>query len=97
MKRYLDICSEKEKEECDKCCPAIEADKVVPLCYVPSDKKEQTGIERALEIREELFDIANSYAGDRTGHVAMMLHQACNHILYAEDELKDVEKNERIL
>lgn len=41
-------------------------------------------IERAMELRKELFDLANSFAGDETGHVAVLLHGACNHILWAK-------------
>lgn len=42
---------------------------------------------RALQIKSELFDIANSFAGEKTGLVAMCLHQACNRIVQAEEEL----------
>lgn len=47
-----------------------------------------TKIERMMEIHKELFDIANSYAGDKTGVVAVKLHEACNSILEANDILK---------
>ena len=50
-----------------------------------------TKIERAREIYEELFDLANSCAGDETGHVAIKLHEACNSILEANDLLKAVD------
>ena len=41
------------------------------------------GIERAMELREELFKIANSFGGDTTGVVAVILHGACNSIVKA--------------
>jgi hypothetical protein len=40
-------------------------------------------LERIMEIRNELFDIANSYAGDETGVIASELHRSCNCILRA--------------
>ena len=49
---------------------------------------EKAGIERALEIRTELFDIANSYAGKEHGHAAGILHEACNCILRADRAIK---------
>jgi hypothetical protein len=33
---------------------------------------------RIKEIRDELFDMANSFAGDKTGTVAVELHSVCN-------------------
>lgn len=30
------------------------------------------------KIRSDLFRIANSYAGDETGHITVRLHYACN-------------------
>jgi len=44
-------------------------------------------IQRILEIRKELFDIANSYAGDETGTAAIYLHESCNCILSAHEYL----------
>ena len=43
------------------------------------------GIERALELRKELFGIANSFGGDETGMIAVTLHWGCNKILEAAD------------
>ena len=40
-------------------------------------------IQRILEIRKELFDIANSYSGYETGTAAIYLHESCNCILFA--------------
>ena len=37
-------------------------------------------VERLTELRNEIFDIANSYAGDKTGTVAGTLHGAANKI-----------------
>jgi hypothetical protein len=37
----------------------------------------------ALELRNRLFDLANSFAGDETGHIACLLHESCNCILQA--------------
>lgn len=33
---------------------------------------------RAEQLRDELFDLANSFAGDAFGIVAVQLHAACN-------------------
>lgn len=49
---------------------------------------KQKPIDRALELRTELYNIANSYAGDETGDVAVMLHEACNCILRARNLLR---------
>ena len=38
-------------------------------------------------IHSELFDIANSYAGDKTGNVAVALHVAASLINIAKQEL----------
>lgn len=39
---------------------------------------------RIRSLRSELFDLANSYSGDVTGHnVAVPLHEACNCLLDA--------------
>jgi len=38
-------------------------------------------IQRLQELRSELFDIANSLAGDKTGTVACELHESANCIL----------------
>ena len=48
-------------------------------------------IKRAMELRSELFDIANSFSGKKTGYIAVILHQACNKILEAVEKLKDKE------
>jgi len=50
------------------------------------------GVERAMELRKEIFDIANSYAGDETGDIAVMLHQSCNCILSARQMLKEYQR-----
>ena len=44
-------------------------------------------LKRAFELRCELFDIANSLAGEKTGDAAVLLHKAANHILYANNVL----------
>jgi hypothetical protein len=44
-----------------------------------------------MELREELFDLANSFAGDVTGEVAVQLHTACNYIVWAENTLDDID------
>jgi hypothetical protein len=38
----------------------------------------QKNMTRALELRKEIFDLANSFGGDETGHVAVMLHESAN-------------------
>lgn len=51
-------------------------------------------IERALELREQLFHLANSFSGEdldeltgrETGEVAGFIHGACNQLLKAEQE-----------
>jgi hypothetical protein len=48
---------------------------------------EQDRMNQALALRSVLFDIANSFGGDKTGHVAIDLHSACNYILYAYQDL----------
>jgi hypothetical protein len=50
------------------------------------------GVERAMELRKEIFDIANSYAGDETGDIAVMLHQSCNCILNARQMLEEYQR-----
>jgi len=47
-------------------------------------KTEQERIDRAMELRDELFDLANSFAGDKTGTAAVLLHESCNGILRAK-------------
>ncbi len=53
---------------------------------IMSDKNTEH-MHRAMQLREELFNLANSFAGDEYGHIAGVLHQACNEILYAERDL----------
>lgn len=45
------------------------------------------GMERAFEIRSELFDLANKFAIEGNGEVATHLHEACNCILRANNIL----------
>ena len=83
---------------CDKChwrwhrCVVHNEEVHVPGQFVHDKcscgKSKPTGILRALEIRNELFDIANSYVGENTGFAAVTLHEACNKILEAERYLK---------
>ncbi len=40
---------------------------------------------RLSEIRDELFDIANSYAGDEHGHIACRLHGISNSVYNIRD------------
>ena len=47
------------------------------------DKKK-----RVEELHKELFELANSFAGEDTGHVAVFLHHAANHVLYAKRALE---------
>lgn len=46
-------------------------------------------LERINEIRDELFDMANSFAGDKTGAVAVELHGACNKMGRAVQMIED--------
>jgi hypothetical protein len=49
-------------------------------------------IEQIKEDRDVLFELANSYAGDKYGHIAVRLHQACNALLLEiENPLKKEE------
>lgn len=49
--------------------------------------KEELFIEKAMEMRNCLFNIANAFSGDETGHIAIILHEACNLIMRAKKEL----------
>ena len=40
------------------------------------------------EIYSELFDMANSYAGDEYGHIACRLHHICNQIMDTEKRMQ---------
>ena len=51
-------------------------------------EERQANMGEAMELRSRLFDLANSFAGAETGDVAVMLHQACNCILFAKQELE---------
>lgn len=55
-------------------------------------EQPKVGIERALELRKELFNIANSYSGDKTGLVAVTLHWGCNKILEASELLEELKE-----
>ncbi len=47
---------------------------------------------RLEEIRAELFTMANSYAGDEYGHIAIRLHHICNKILETNKKMKTTAK-----
>jgi hypothetical protein len=44
-------------------------------------------LERAFELRSELYDLANKFVIEGNGDVAMYLHEACNCILKANNVL----------
>ena len=46
-------------------------------------------IERLEEMQSELFDLANSFAGEQTGTVAAELHESCNRISNSIRMLKE--------
>jgi len=48
-------------------------------------------IKKMSEIRNKLFDIANSFTEDGSGYVACMLHKSCNLITGAEKVLRESE------
>jgi hypothetical protein len=48
----------------------------------------KTRMARATDLAGELFDLANSFAGDETGDVAVLLHCACNDIHRARMQLE---------
>ena len=47
-------------------------------------EEKYQNIARAMELRDELFTLANTFAGEETGDVAIRLHEACNYILRAK-------------
>lgn len=48
-------------------------------------------IEQIKKDKDMLFKLANSYAGDKYGHIAMRLHQVCNALLLEiENPLKEI-------
>ena len=49
-------------------------------------------LQRLKEISEELHDIANSYAGDKTGLEATLLNLASGNIQTVTDSLDGIEK-----
>lgn len=49
--------------------------------------KEQKDDKRLTELRHEIFDLANSYAGDERGNVAAYLHAAASEISRAQKAL----------
>ena len=53
-------------------------------------EQKRKNMKRAMEIRAELFDLANSFAGERTGIIAVQLHGACNEILRAKRDADDI-------
>ena len=44
---------------------------------------------RLEQLRSEIYDLANSYAGKETGVIAGELHEACNRILSALNMLEN--------
>lgn len=46
-------------------------------------------VEQLTKLRSELFDLANSFAGDETGTVASELHESCNRITNSLRMLKE--------
>ena len=54
---------------------------------VSINEQKRTKVGRAMELRAELFDIANFLAGEETGRLAVELHQACNAILRVHQEI----------
>lgn len=44
---------------------------------------------RIIELRSEIGDIANSFAGDKTGPIAFELHSACNRMFAAMEMLEN--------
>jgi len=51
-------------------------------------------IKRLDELSKEIFIMANSFAGDETGHVATYLHESCNNIHRAQKIFSGEQKNE---
>jgi hypothetical protein len=54
------------------------------------DSDEAVKIDEAMQLRNELFTLANGFAGDKYGLVAVYLHQACNKILAANQMLNEL-------
>lgn len=55
---------------------------------VTNQKQACANMKRAFELRSELFDLANSFAGNERGEVAVTLHHACNLIAQAGKKVK---------
>jgi hypothetical protein len=56
--------------------------------------KTAPGMERAFELRSELFDLANKYALEGNGEAAGHLHEACNCVLRANNILNGLPDRE---
>lgn len=50
--------------------------------------KQQLDIEQLDKIHSDLFDMANSYAGDATGGLAVQIHHAANQVLKIKNNLQ---------
>jgi len=50
----------------------------------PKNMSKQDRMKEVDEISNRVFNIANSFAGDETGNVAMMLHGSCNKMFRAQ-------------
>lgn len=46
-------------------------------------------VDRLNTIADEIFDLANSYAGDKTGYIAQSLHSIHNNLLYRRSNIAD--------
>lgn len=51
-------------------------------------------INELIIIKDRLFRIANSYAGDETGHIAVRLHMAQNRTASAVKELLEMTRGD---
>lgn len=60
----------------------------LPETTVERGEKERA-MRESMTLRLKLFDLANTFGGDETGDIAIMLHEACNLILRASVKWDD--------
>ena len=72
------------------CCIPIQ-NKKIELSYEQPYKRLSI-LEELEETRKRIFDIANSYAGEATGHIAVELHQSSNHLTEAIERIEKYDK-----
>jgi hypothetical protein len=64
----------------------MSAPKTKPLdaaCVLRNKISVDDRARRVMELRSELFTLANTFAGAEAGYIAVLLHEACNKMLSA--------------